>query len=192
MAVIRFKIDCAFSTINFLIFCINCKNFGKDIISIKNGGMFMLKKILSIVLCVSLILSVTLLVGCGDSGSADVYFLNFKPESANVYIELAETYQKETGVKVKVVTAAANTYEQTLKSEMAKTSAPTIFQINGPKGYANWKDYCKDLKNTAIYSALSDKDLSTNVEKCRTIWGRYRRPSTCFPPPTVILYWQKI
>jgi len=120
----------------------------------------MFKKILSVVLCVSLILSVTLLVGCGDSGSADVYFLNFKPESANVYIELAETYQKETGVKVKVVTAAANTYEQTLKSEIAKSSAPTIFQVNGPIGYQSWKDYCLNIENSDFAKLLSDDALA--------------------------------
>lgn len=120
----------------------------------------MLKKVLSVVLCVSLILSVTLLVGCGDSGSADVYFLNFKPESANVYVELAETYQKETGVKVKVVTAAANTYEQTLKSEIAKSSAPTIFQVNGPIGYQSWKDYCLNIENSDFAKLLSDDALA--------------------------------
>lgn len=120
----------------------------------------MFKKVLSVVLCVSLILSVTLLVGCGDSGSADVYFLNFKPESANVYVELAETYQKETGVKVKVVTAAANTYEQTLKSEIAKSSAPTIFQVNGPIGYQSWKDYCLNIENSDFAKLLSDDALA--------------------------------
>ena len=41
-----------------------------------------------------------------------------------------------------VVTAAQGTYEQTLMSEMAKEEAPTLFQVNGPVGLANWKDYC--------------------------------------------------
>ena len=43
---------------------------------------------------------------------------------------------------------------------MAKSTAPTIFQINGPRGYANWKNYCKDLKDTEIYNALADKSLA--------------------------------
>ena len=58
-------------------------------------------------------------------------FLNFKPEIADVYKSVAKDYEKETGVKVKVETAASGDYEQTLKSEMAKSEAPTIFQING-------------------------------------------------------------
>ena len=101
----------------------------------------MRKKILSLILCITVLLSAASLVGCGESKSADVYFLNFKPESADVYKEIAQKYEEETGVSVKVSTAAANMYEQTLKSEIAKSSAPTIFQINGPIGYQSWKDY---------------------------------------------------
>lgn len=101
------------------------------------------------------------LAGCGGkSDEASVYFLNFKPESAKVYEEIAKTYEKEKGVKVKVVTAAANTYEQTLKSEIAKSGAPTIFQVNGPIGYQSWKDYCLDIKDSKLYSYLSDKSLA--------------------------------
>ena len=61
------------------------------------------------------------LAGCGSSSSkGEVYFLNFKPEAANEWKQLAADYTKETGVKVTVQTAASNTYEQQLKSEMAK------------------------------------------------------------------------
>ena len=94
------------------------------------------------------------------SRNDDVYFLNFKPESASAYEEIVKAYKKETGVSVRVVTAASGTYEQTLKSEIAKKNAPVIFQINGPVGYAAWKDYCLDLKDTAIYKHLSDKSLA--------------------------------
>lgn len=101
------------------------------------------------------------LSGCNKSTNDNtIYYLNFKPEIASVYDEIAKTYSKEKGVTLRVTTAASGTYEQTLKSEMAKSTAPTIFQINGPKGYANWKSYCKDLKNTAIYNALNDKSLA--------------------------------
>ena len=117
-----------------------------------------MKKIISLIL--SVICIVTLLTACGDGGSADVYFLNFKPESADAYKEIAERYEKETGVKVKVVTAAANTYEQTLKSEIAKSSAPTIFQVNGPIGYQSWKDYCLNIEDSDFAKLLSDKSLA--------------------------------
>lgn len=90
----------------------------------------------------------------------EIYFLNFKPEIAEVYAKIAKDYEAEKGVKVKVVTAAAGTYETTLKSEVAKSDPPTIFQINGPVGYNNWKDYAADLKGTKLYSYLSDKSLA--------------------------------
>ena len=121
----------------------------------------MKRKILSFMMAVLVVTSGFLLVGCGQKDSeAQVYFLNFKPESAAVYEELAKKYKEEKGVKVKVVTAAANTYEQTLKSEIAKTDAPTIFQVNGPIGYNSWKDYCLDIKESKLYSYLTDKSLA--------------------------------
>jgi raffinose/stachyose/melibiose transport system substrate-binding protein len=94
------------------------------------------------------------------TGGGEVYYLNFKPEVADVYTKIAEEYKKETGVTLKVVTAAAGTYEQTLKSEIAKSDPPVLFQINGPRGYANWKDYCADLTNTDLYKHLTDKSLA--------------------------------
>lgn len=101
----------------------------------------------------------------GDSGSEDttktsVYYLNFKPEVADVWEDIAEGYEEETGVDVKIVTAASGTYESTLKSEVAKKSPPTIFQINGPIGYRSWKDYCRNLSDTELYKNLTDQDMA--------------------------------
>lgn len=89
-----------------------------------------------------------------------VYYLSFKPEVDEVWQGLAKKYTEETGVPVKVVTAASGTYEQTLKSEIANADAPTLFQINGPVGYQSWKDYCADLSGTDLYSWLLDKSLA--------------------------------
>lgn len=126
-----------------------------------------MKKIVSVILCSVMLFMLT---SCGNKdnpqtdtankGTAQVYFLNFKPEVSDVYREIASVYEKETGVKVKVVTAASDTYETTLKSEISKSEAPTIFQINGPVGFQGWKNYCLDLKDTKLYSYLIDKDLA--------------------------------
>lgn len=120
----------------------------------------MKRKIISSLLCLIILLSCLTLAGCGNSKDALIYYLNFKPEAAAVYDELSKKYEEETGTPVKVVTAAANTYEQTLKSEIAKSDAPTIFQVNGPIGYDAWKDYCLDIKDSKLYSYLSDKSLA--------------------------------
>ena len=125
-----------------------------------------MKKLTAALLCLAVVLT---LVACGkndmnpDTNTAKagtVYFLNFKPEVADIYKEIAQKYKEETGVEVKVVTAASNTYETTLKSEIAKADAPTIFQINGPVGYKAWASYCEDLSDTKLYSYLTDKDLA--------------------------------
>ena len=58
------------------------------------------------------------------TGSGSVYWLNFKPESDEVLQDIAATYKEQTGVEVKVVTAASGTYSQTLISEMDKSAPP--------------------------------------------------------------------
>ena len=96
----------------------------------------------------------------GDNGKGSVYFLNFKPEAADQWTALAKQYTDETGVQVKVQTAASGTYEQQLKSELAKSEAPTIFQVNGPVGYQNWKGYTADLTDSDIYKEMNDQSLA--------------------------------
>jgi raffinose/stachyose/melibiose transport system substrate-binding protein len=91
-----------------------------------------------------------------DSSSGKVYYLNFKPEADEYWQELAKEYESETGVKVTVLTAASGEYESTLKSEMTKDEAPTLFQVNGPVGLASWKDYCYDLSGSDIEGQLTD------------------------------------
>lgn len=116
-----------------------------------------MKKIIAILLLAVLILSFS---GCARNDENTLYFLNFKPESAAAYNEIAEKYKEETGVTLRVVTAASGTYEQTLKSEISKSDAPVLFQLNGVIGYAAWKNYCKDLSDTEIYSHLTDPELA--------------------------------
>ena len=116
-----------------------------------------MKKLFSILLALILMSS---MLGALAEAPVGIYFLNFKPEIATVYEEIAKAYEAATGVKVNVMTAASGTYEQTLRSEVAKADAPTIFQINGPVGLTSWKDYCLDLSGTAFYEMLSDKSLA--------------------------------
>jgi raffinose/stachyose/melibiose transport system substrate-binding protein len=91
-----------------------------------------------------------------------VYLLNFKPEIDAQWKETAAQFTAETGIPMKVVTAASGTYEQTLRSELSKSEPPTIFNINGPVGYLTWKNYCADLKDTTLYSWLLDKSMAVS------------------------------
>ncbi len=102
----------------------------------------------------------------GDSGEEEgsVYFLNWKPESEETYVEIAKAYTEKTGVEVNVMTAASGTYEQTLQAEMTKSSAPTLFQINGPVGLVNWQQYAMELGDTDFAKDLSDPELALKGE----------------------------
>ena len=95
-----------------------------------------------------------------QGGAGSVYYLNFKPEQAQQWQAVAKTYTALTGVPVTVVTAASGTYEDTLRSEMEKADAPTLFQVNGPVGLRTWKDYCLDLRDTALYQNLKSDDFA--------------------------------
>ena len=91
----------------------------------------------------------------GDGSKGSVYYLNFKPEADAAWQEMAKKYTEETGVPVKVVTAASGNYETTLMSEMGKSGAPTLFQVNGPVGLKNWQDYAYNLYDTPVFEQLT-------------------------------------
>ena len=124
-----------------------------------------LRKALTVALASLVVIG--MFAGCAkkDEEVKVIRYLNFKPEIADIYEEISKAYEAETGIKVIVDTSANNTYEQTLISKMAnKEEAPTLFQINGPRGYNNWKDYCADLTGTELYAHLSDKSLAVTVD----------------------------
>lgn len=124
----------------------------------------MKKRLLSVLLTGAL--AVSMLAGCGssDGGSSDgkgsVYYLNFKPEADQAWQDLAAKYTEETGVKVKVVTAASGEYESTLTTEMGKSSAPTLFQVGNDQAVKTWKDYCLDLADTDIAKELTTDEFN--------------------------------
>ena len=137
-------------------------------------------------LAVAGMMTATALAGCGGSSSSGsskddsknaagnakngkVYYLNFKPEQDKDWQALAKKYTDETGVEVTVKTAAEGTYESTLTAEMDKDNAPTLFQVNGPVGLANWKDYCADLSSSEIYNQLTSKDYA--LEEDGKVYG---------------------
>ena len=112
-----------------------------------------MKKLFALVLALALALSLAAVASAEETGS--IYYLNFKPEVAEKWEALAAAYTAETGVEMTVVTAASGTYEDTLKSEIAKTEAPTLFQVNGPVGLNTWKDYCYDMSGSDFYGELT-------------------------------------
>ena len=88
-----------------------------------------MKKLFALLLTLAMVLS---LAACGGgkteekpadtsapatetpAATGKVYYLNFKPEADQAWQELAKTYTAQTGVEVKVVTAASGEYNTCL------------------------------------------------------------------------------
>ena len=92
-----------------------------------------------------------------DAAAGSVYYLNFKPEFDEALQQLAADYTAETGVEVKVVTAASGTYSDSLNANIEDV---TIYNIGNMQGLADWDEYALDLTNTAIAAELSTNDFN--------------------------------
>lgn len=149
----------------------------------------MRKKLLSVALCATMVAG--LLAGCGSSSKSDkassdskgsVYWLNFKPEADEALQGIAKTYEKENGVRVKVVTAASGNYNSTLTSEMGKSAAPTLFVVGNQAAVKTWDDYCIDLKDTDVY-----KELSTDAFNLKDENGKVASMGYCYESYGIIV-----
>ena len=149
----------------------------------------MRKKLLSVALCATMVAG--LLAGCGSSSKSDkassdskgsVYWLNFKPEADEALQGIAKTYEKENGVKVKVVTAASGNYNSTLTSEMGKSAAPTLFVVGNQAAVKTWDDYCIDLQDTDVY-----KELSTDAFNLKDENGKVASMGYCYESYGIIV-----
>ncbi|MCD8156059.1 MAG: extracellular solute-binding protein [Clostridiales bacterium] len=145
------------------------------------------------------VMGASLLAGCGSSGDTgttdsdagdssaaaestetvstdsevSVYWLNMKPEADEALQEIAATYTEQTGVEVKVVTAASGTYDSTLTAEMDKSEAPTLFVVGNEAAVKTWGDYCIDLTGTDVYNELTTDDFTLYDEEGRAVSTGY-------------------
>ena len=115
--------------------------------------MKMKKRILTLALCAVMVIG--LLAGCGGKDEGSVYWLNFKPEADAALQEIAKTYKEETGVEVKIVTAASGEYNTQLIAELDKKDAPTLFNVGNPGAVKTYGDYCYDLTGSKVMGELN-------------------------------------
>ncbi len=123
----------------------------------------MKKRIFVLLMAILMLTTSVLFTSCTkteDNETGKVYYLNFKPEQDGDWQALAKIYTEKTGVPVTVLTAASGEYESTLTSEITKQNAPTLFQVNGPVGLSNWRDYCLDLSDSDVYKQLTSEEFA--------------------------------
>ena len=89
-----------------------------------------------------------------------VYWLNMKPEADEALQALAAAYTAETGVPCKVVTAASGSYGDTQTAEMAKSEAPTLFNVGNMASLNDWEDYCLTLDGAAVLGEQTTQDFN--------------------------------
>lgn len=94
------------------------------------------------------------------AATGSVYYLNFKPEANDAWQKLAETYTQQTGVPVKVVTAASGQYDTTLTAELDKDAAPTMFQVGNLGAVNSYGEFCYNLEGTDVYNEMTTHDFN--------------------------------
>ena len=103
------------------------------------------------------------------AATGSVYYLNFKPESDAAWQELAKTYTEQTGIPVKVVTAASGQYDTTLTAELDKDAAPTMFQVGNVGAVNSYGEFCYNLEGTDVYNEMTTTDFNLKNEAGETV-----------------------
>ncbi|MBQ8622551.1 MAG: carbohydrate ABC transporter substrate-binding protein [Oscillospiraceae bacterium] len=124
-----------------------------------------MKRFITVLLVLVMALSMAACASTQEDDAASVYFLNFKPEADAAWQELAALYTEQTGVEVKVVTAAGGNYSDTLTAEMAKSECPTLFQCGNAQTLKDWDAYCLDLTGSEIVAQMTTDDFNLYNEE---------------------------
>ena len=125
----------------------------------------MKKRTISLLLAATM--TTSLFAGCMSANAEEEFtgtlrWLNYKPEVADAMNEIAAAYTAETGVDMKIETAASGQYEATLTARMDSTEAPAIFVVDSMNMLNTWKDYISDLSGTELYSYCTDDSYTLN------------------------------
>ena len=127
-----------------------------------------MKKLIALCLALAMALAVVSLASADEAGK--VYYLNFKPEADQAWKDLAKAYTAQTGIEVKILTAASGTYSTTLTSEMEKKdAAPTLFQIGNAQGVVDWAEYALPLDGADFFNELTTTDFNLKNDKGETV-----------------------
>lgn len=125
-----------------------------------------MKKIIALLLFAVMMTGIGgMLSGCRQTEpKGKVVYLNPNPEAGETWQALAAQYTEETGVEVRVVTAASGLYQDILSAEMAKEEPPTLFQCGDLRELEQWGDYCLDFTDTELLAEMTTSDFNLTDE----------------------------
>ncbi len=127
-----------------------------------------MKKLTALFLTLCLALSLFAAVSAEEAGK--VYYLNFKPEADQAWQALAQQYTEQTGVEVKIVTAASGQYNDTLTNEMGKgAAAPTLFQAGNVESVGTWGYTMLPLDGTDLLAEMTTEDFNLKNADGQTV-----------------------
>lgn len=116
----------------------------------------------------TLVLSMGFLTGCGSEttaeGNGHVYMLSVKGDQKDQYRKLADTFTKKTGIPVDISFMSFDQSVMTLKSELAKSKAPTVFDVDNNDAPL-WKDYYADMSDTTAYKEMEKPEYALKQDE---------------------------
>lgn len=124
-----------------------------------------MKKFISVFM--TIIMTATLFVSCGEKTSKDYdfYIFNTKGENADAMQKAVDAYSEKTGLKIKVFSLGSGTSSaDTLRAEMNSKNMPAIFSIMNIRELEEWREggFALDLSTVtdadfkAMHSAIPD------------------------------------
>ncbi len=114
----------------------------------------MIKQTVSFLLAAGLLFlfPVTLSAGEGET-EPDAYILLPEGSNSEGWSAVSDTYEKETGIRVEIVTAEED-YRVALQKYMAKNRLPAAFVLLTEKDAYIWEGYLRELRGSRLDDAL--------------------------------------
>ena len=135
-----------------------------------------MKKILSLSLILCLLLGIcALFSGCVSTGQ--VSYLNPFPEADGAWTELAQTYRKQTGVTVNIISVDPENYSEALLTYMASLAPVSLYHVDTDELADNYLDYLFNLSGTGVEKALENDEFSIRDSRGKLLAVGFREGS---------------
>lgn len=97
--------------------------------------------------------------GSTASAGGKITVFEQKAEIYDKLVELAKSYESETGVSVEVWPISGDDFYQNLKTYMSSESGPTVFTLNSQSEIDEMSGYLADLSDLAVIPKVQDTTL---------------------------------